>query len=135
MMLSWVLVCCVVLPGARSYSYLLHRKLSSSSVLRCAPDDRAARSGPLVTRAADGKRGEDIPTNADMYLGDNHRLGTGSDEDVTFDLARFVAYNLLAVVIALGANFLGVTSGIMSQNPTFFRSLGVDQLYSVSGLG
>jgi hypothetical protein len=50
------------------------------------------------------------------------------------DIKRFVTYNLLAVVLALGANFLGITSTLMSAtNPTFFRSLGVDQLYAVEG--
>jgi PsbP len=50
------------------------------------------------------------------------------------DLPRFVAYNLLAVALAFGSNFLGVTSAVMSAtNPEYFRSARFDQLYSVGG--
>lgn len=50
------------------------------------------------------------------------------------DPVRFVAFNALAVAIALGANFLGMTSFIMSKtNPAFFQSVRADQLYSIDG--
>ena len=50
------------------------------------------------------------------------------------DPVRFISYNLLALVLAIGANFLGVTSAIMtSTSPETFRSLGIDQLYDIGG--
>jgi len=52
----------------------------------------------------------------------------------SFDWVRFFSYNTLAIVLAVGANFLGVTSLLMTQtNPEIFRSLKLDQLYSVGG--
>jgi len=52
----------------------------------------------------------------------------------TFDLQRFIFYNALALALAIGANFLGITSGILTQtNPQYFRSLKLDQLYSIGG--
>lgn len=49
------------------------------------------------------------------------------------DPRRFVAYNLLAAGLALGANFLGCTSALMSVNPEPFRAAGFDRLYSIGG--
>lgn len=49
------------------------------------------------------------------------------------DLKRFFAFNILGLVIALGANFLGVTSFLLNTNPNYFRALKVDQLYSIGG--
>lgn len=55
-------------------------------------------------------------------------------QQVGIDPVRFISYNLLALALALGANFLGVTSTLMSNtSPEFFRSLGVDQIYDVGG--
>lgn len=51
------------------------------------------------------------------------------------DVRRFISFNLLALALALGANFVGVTSTLMSNtNPEFFRSLKLDQLYQINGL-
>ena len=50
------------------------------------------------------------------------------------DPVRFISYNLLALVLALGANFMGITSLLMSNTyPNYFRSLSLDQLYEVGG--
>ena len=47
---------------------------------------------------------------------------------------RFLLFNLLALVLATGANFLNLTSFLMSStSPSFFRSLGLDQLYAING--
>ncbi len=55
-------------------------------------------------------------------------------EKAGIDPARFIGYNLLALMLALGANFVGVTSLLMSKtNPEYFRSIGLDQLYEVGG--
>jgi len=52
----------------------------------------------------------------------------------SFDWGRFISYNTLAIFLAIGANFLGITSLLMTQtNPELFRSLKLDQLYSVGG--
>lgn len=53
---------------------------------------------------------------------------------INIDPLRFVSYNLLAVALALGANFLGVTSDLMTKtDPTFFRAKQLDQLYPIDG--
>lgn len=47
---------------------------------------------------------------------------------------RFVSYNLLAIALAFGANFLGITSTLMSNtSPALFQSLKLDQLYMIGG--
>ena len=52
----------------------------------------------------------------------------------SFDIRRFVTFNALALILAIGANFLGMTSSILtSSNPEFFRSIKLDQLYSIGG--
>ena len=49
-------------------------------------------------------------------------------------MKRFILYNALAFALAIGANFLGITSTILTQsNPQYFRSLKLDQLYSIGG--
>lgn len=51
---------------------------------------------------------------------------------VGIDPVRFISYNILAIALALGANFLGVTSTLMSNtSPAFFQSLKLDQLYTI----
>ena len=75
-----------------------------------------------------------IPTSKAMYFSDSSNLGNRADEDFGFDLGRFIGFNSLAIIIALGANFLGITTALISNtNPSYFRSLGVDQLYSING--
>ena len=65
--------------------------------------------------------------------------GSTSDEEqqqslrLRIDPKRFVAYNLLAIGLALGANFLGVTSILTSINPEPFRAARLDRLYSIGG--
>lgn len=46
---------------------------------------------------------------------------------------RFVLGTIGGTVIALGADFLGSTSAILSLNPEFFRGLRADVLYPISG--
>lgn len=54
---------------------------------------------------------------------------------IKIDKKRFVAYNLLAVALALGANFLGITSWLMSMNVDLFRTtLKADIIYPVNSL-
>ncbi|KAJ1392471.1 hypothetical protein B484DRAFT_425520 [Ochromonadaceae sp. CCMP2298] len=89
-------------------------------------DDRPLGSqGSVALRSSTDDTDE--PEREAMYFGKEYeRPGQVS---AGIDLKRFVTYNLLAVALALGANFLGVTSALMSTNPTFFRSLGVDQSF------
>jgi hypothetical protein len=57
---------------------------------------------------------------------------TSSKPVIDFDIRRFVLYNLLAIVLGLGGNFLGVTSIIMTNtNPTYFQSLKLDVFYPI----
>ena len=67
------------------------------------------------------------------FLGADGELANDMKK-VGIDPVRFVAFNLLAIALALGANFVGVTSALMSNtNPELFRSLKVDRLYQVAG--
>lgn len=55
-----------------------------------------------------------------------------ANKGIDIDPKRFILYNSLALALALGSNFLGVTSNLMTAtNPTYFRSLGLDQLYPI----
>ena len=53
------------------------------------------------------------------------------------DPVRFVLYTSLAASLALGANFIGVTSILLSNSPASIQQVAqnsrVDQLYSISG--
>jgi hypothetical protein len=50
------------------------------------------------------------------------------------DLRRFVLFNTIALVIAVGSNFMQMTSFIMSNTqPEYFRSQRIDELYSING--
>ena len=52
----------------------------------------------------------------------------------SFDLSRFISFTFLSILLALGANFLGVTSFLLSSTqPDYFSSLGLDQIYSING--
>lgn len=65
------------------------------------------------------------------------RKNQNSNKDalIQIDPVRFVGYNLLAISLAIGANFLGCTSWLMSHSdPQLFRSLKLDQLYPIDGL-
>ena len=54
---------------------------------------------------------------------------------IKLDKNRFLAYNLLAVALALGANFLGITSWLMSFNVDLFRTkLKADIIYPINSL-
>lgn len=53
---------------------------------------------------------------------------------IKLDMKRFITYNALALFIAIGANFMGLTSFFITHvNPDYFRSIKVDQLYSING--
>lgn len=57
-----------------------------------------------------------------------------SKKTITIDLKRFLSYNILALFLAIGSNFLGVTSMLLSNtNTEYFRSIKVDQLYPIGG--
>lgn len=46
---------------------------------------------------------------------------------------RFVVGTLAGSLIALGADFLGSTSALLSLNPDYFRGLRADVLYPIGG--
>ena len=56
---------------------------------------------------------------------------------IKIDPVRFVSFALLAALLALGGNFLGVTEALLSNGPesvtSSAQSLGLDQIYSVKG--
>jgi hypothetical protein len=56
------------------------------------------------------------------------------DDDDESPIFLFSKDDGLAILIAFGANFMGVTSFIMTNtDPQYFRSLKVDELYSIGG--
>ena len=89
----------------------------------------------------------DDPFHASTETDEDVTLGTyffGKDDEfrrdaarVGLDPGRFIAFNSLALVLALGANFLGVTEGLLSIAPqpliSASRRLGIDQIYAVKG--
>lgn len=80
-------------------------------------------------RAEDAMIGRDVSRTMKKPI--MNMNGNGNDG---FSWSRFVLFNTLALFLALGANFLGVTSSLMSNtNPAFFRSAKLDQLYSIEG--
>eukprot|EP01041_Mallomonas_annulata_P013231 gene13231-27995_t len=71
---------------------------------------------------------------------DSNSLIFGKEDEVTdsrrqgLDIRRFLLFNGLALAIALGGNFLGITSTIMSTtSPDFFRAAKIDQIYPIGG--
>lgn len=51
---------------------------------------------------------------------------------IKLDLPRFIAYNLLAVAIALAANVSGITSLLLSFNGEYFREKKLDEFYPIN---
>jgi hypothetical protein len=96
--------------------YLGKVKRSVGIALRCTANDDPLP--PTTREYIFGKDGE--------FMQDAKNVG--------IDPVRFIGYNLLALILALGANFVGITSTLMTNtNPELFRSLGVDQLYDIGG--
>lgn len=56
---------------------------------------------------------------------------------IKIDPIRFASYTALSVLLALGANFMGMTSSILSESPMSLRTeysvVGLDQIYPISG--
>ena len=52
----------------------------------------------------------------------------------SIDPKRFVVFNLLALLLAIGANFLGVTSWLLTaSHPDTFRQMRADIVYPIQG--
>ena len=97
---------------------------------------RQTRFGCLYEASRDDEYSEltPEPINIATYVFDEKEELKRYAAKVGIEPVRFISYNLLALVLALGANFLGVTSTIMSNtNPEYFRSLQLDQLYAIGG--
>ena len=91
-------------------------------------DGAESQSTPEVSRRQDvdvktyvfGKKGE--------FRNDAQRAGV--------DPVRFVGYNVLAIILALGANFGGITSSLLTNIDSagiVAKSLRLDQLYEIDG--
>lgn len=62
------------------------------------------------------------------------RDDSGMQDRLQINPIRFFTFNLLALVLAFGANFVGITSYVMSNtDPAYFRSTQLDQLYPIDG--
>ena len=101
----------------------------SKNVFSGLSDHRVSRGHRIQHMTVD-KDNIDIKT---FFIGNEGEFARDVGR-LKIDLPRFVAYNLLAVALAFGSNFLGLTSAVMSAtNPDYFRSARFDQLYSVGG--
>lgn len=60
------------------------------------------------------------------------KFGKESD-GLVIDPKRFIAFNLLAVVLAIGANFVGITSSLLSSRADYFRDIRADIIYPING--
>lgn len=59
---------------------------------------------------------------------------SGMQDRLQINPIRFLGFNLLALMLAFGANFVGITSYVMSNtDPVYFRSTQLDQLYPIDG--
>jgi hypothetical protein len=84
----------------------------------------------IAKRMAEEKDETDLRT---FFIGNEGEFSADLKK-VNFDWNRFVSFNLLAVALAFGSNFVGITSVLMSNTkPEVFRSAGLDQLYSIGG--
>ena len=103
-------------------------------LLKCTARDNDELPPPPLPRRDDKPPPPPAEPSLKVYLfGDTGEFASDMKK-VGIDPTRFILFNLLAVALALGANFVGVTSNLMtSTNPTFFRELKVDRLYQIAG--
>lgn len=137
---SLVFVLCVV--GTNSFRPMQIRCRLPNKPLRSTEEDKDGSvntQDPIVpaSPAALGTTTKETQSEEDKksyYFFNDDRSG-GKESVVGYvDIKRFVTYNALALVLALGANFCGITSAIMSNTePALFRAMKFDQLYSVDG--
>lgn len=75
----------------------------------------------------------DVISNKDSYMFTSDDEIISDSKRNTIDIKRFIGFNLLAGLLAFGANFLGITSLVLSNvNSDYFRSLKLDQIYSIN---
>jgi len=71
--------------------------------------------------------------NKDSYFFTNDDEMISKKQSGGLDMKRFIGFNLLAILLAIGANFIGITSFLLSStNPDYFKSLKLDQIYSIN---
>lgn len=114
------------LPKVRTRCLCLDKDSADAGEQRSADEEESMLLFPS------DKRDSDIVSNQAIFF-------ANKDDDVIqrkgFSLRRFVFFNALAVVLALGANFVGITSLLLTQTqPEVFRSAGLDELYPIGGL-
>ena len=89
---------------------------NSNDVLQCVNNDDASN-----------KDGYYFTNDDEMISGKSKQKSGG------LDMKRFIGFNLLAILLAIGANFIGITSVLLSStNPDYFKSLKLDQIYSIN---
>jgi len=125
-----------IISRRRGYSDSIHISSNKCSFnhLQRSHDVRGRRCGvyEVIASARYGTKFDDndndliFSTNKDN---DNVR----SKQSSIIDIKRFILFNALAIILALGANFIGITSTLMSiTNPEYFRSLKLDELYAIN---
>jgi len=113
-----------------SYSRLnhlqrLHNVRGHNTVQRCGVYE-------LITSARYGTKFDDNDNDL-IFSNNKDNDNVRSKQSSIIDIKRFVLFNALAIALALGANFIGVTSTLMSiSNPEYFRSLKLDELYAIN---
>ena len=117
----------ILITRTDGYQFLTLRV--SQNAFSRLPNNRESRSHHVQHMAKDN---DDVDMKT-FFIGNEGEFARDVGR-LKIDLPRFVAYNLLAVALAFGSNFLGVTSAVMSATrPEYFRSARLDQLYSVGG--
>ena len=82
---------------------------------------------------SDGNGGKEEPDMKTYFLGNDGEFKSDLRR-AGIDIKRFISFNLLAIALALGANFVGITSSLMTAtNPVLFQTLKLDQLYPIDG--
>jgi hypothetical protein len=108
------------------------------SRILCAAGDGDGDETPVAVKMEDLMEGRDLIKEEKLspteYVFGKEGEFKKDAQRAGIDPIRFISYNLLALVLALGANFLGITSTLMTNtDPDFFRNLGIDQLYDIGG--
>lgn len=64
----------------------------------------------------------------------NKNPTSSNRNQLNIDPIRFILFNCLAVILALGADFVGITSNLISNTfPETFQKSKIDQIYAIDG--
>ena len=71
--------------------------------------------------------------NSYLFTSDDDLISTRNKKGYNINIKRFIGFNFLALLLAFGANFFGVTSLLLSNiNSDYFKTIKLDQIYSIN---